>query len=243
MADFYDEDFYQSDKNYIETTNGPIHIHDIPYVTTEPIKYKFIKVCLFYGLFIVVFFMIIYTVFLNERKNKNMDCLHLNNIHAPSFKKIPASINMSKIRIFNFTESLPIEHIILIDINNDIIDIDVKYNYFIKTYKIGSDSLGELIEMDLSFSKSIKEIVLLVNPEKLFASNTKKLVTIELYNFDDKVWEFSSMIDQKENSFKIYKEAPITNVTKMDIHDGKNILISNDLLPIKLEEFTENYEY
>ncbi len=254
MTEIYDDlDIFVDD--YVETKFGKIHRSDIPYVTMEPSSFKIIKACLFYSIFVIVFAVIIYTIYLHHNAKINECSAKETYLRTASIgvKKISSPVEMSQIKIFNFSESLPIEHIILIDMNNNVIDIDVKRNYFIKRSRIGLENRGELLDVDLGSAILVKEIVVLVDPDILFSSGTGTGLSImlELYNFENKVWTHFDVLRKKETTIKTYYEVlnvptePYnSNESYEIIKNGRNreILISNEnTLAIKLREFDETY--
>ncbi len=250
MSEFDDDSF---NDDVIQTKYGKIHISDVPFVTMEPNNRKLIKVCLFYSVFVIIFTIIIYTIYLYQNNEKNTNILREFHLRRTSIgvKKIPSSVKMSRIKIFNFRESLPIEHIVLVDIYNNIVDVDVYRNYFIEKYNIGLENKGEVFDVNFGSTMILKEIILLVNPEKLFSKKVARLsIMIELYNFENKTWTHFDTLREKENSIKIFYEVPDTNSNDIfdeyeKIKDGNNKeinIFNENNLAIKLREFDETYD-
>jgi hypothetical protein len=250
MSEFYADPF---EDDFVETKYGKIHKSHIPYVTIEPNSRKLIKACLFYSIFVLAFTVIIYTIYLHQINKKNARAAREMQLRRASLgvKKIPSAIEMSRIKVFNFNEPLPIEHIVLMDIYNNVVDIDVKRNYFVERYKIGLEKQGELLDADMGSSMTIKEIVIFIDPDKLFSSGSGDGISImlELYNFENKVWTYFDVLNEKENSIKIFYEVPDESPKTFDVYEkiepghSEEIIISNEnALAIKLQEFEETYD-
>lgn len=252
-----------SNSDYVETLHGSIHKDNIPYVIKEPFKHKFAKAFLFYSIFIVIFIVIIYIINSYEYYKKTLAAIkasHLETLATPPIKKVPMIVEMSRIKIFNFINPLPINRIVLIDINNNVIDVDTEHNYFVNKYKIGDEKKGNLIDINFGNTQIIKEIILFVDPDKVIELNPNEgkglFITLDLFNNDNKTWSYSGILSQKENTIKPFKEVfvPLTpyeqkmsTVKPYDelLNSGSNqeILIFNEnKLALKLREHDETYE-
>lgn len=247
--------------NYIEIDKGSIHKDYIPYVIDEPVKYKLSKAVVFYSIFIVLFILVIYITYTYEHHKKLIKDIKKSHLDALSItpQKIPAIAEVSKVRVFNFTQPIPIEHIVLVDINNNIIDVDIKYNYFVKSYNVGPDNQGKLFDIDFGSPQTIKEIMINIDPDKVQLNSSEGkgvYITLELYNGDKKTWQYSGVLSKKENSVRIYKEVykPINQyerkldmINQMELlsNSGTNreiTIFNENALAIKLRELDEDYD-
>jgi hypothetical protein len=259
MTEKYIENPFQYG-DYVETSYGSIHRDDIPYVIQEPFKHKFTKAFLFYSVFIIIFILIIYLTYSYEYHKKVVNAIkvtHMENIILPP-KKIPSSAETSIVKVYNYMKPIPLEHIILIDVYNNVIDVDIQHNYFVHKYKIGEGNMGELYSIDFGSTQIVKEIVLQLNPDGELNTNGVA-ITLDLYNIDNKkTWSYSGPLSQRENTIQIYKEiyVPMNEyeyekklelVNQMEelSNSGTNreiILFNENTLSLKLREQDENYD-
>ncbi len=191
---------------FIETTNGYIHKNDIPFVMDEPFSYKFGKSMLFYSVFIIAFAVVIYIIYAQEYHEKAVKAIRssylMNEGRQPI--KVLSSEEVQTIKVYNYTASFPLEHIVLIDNHGNVIDIDIQRNYFVNHSKIGPHKAGDLYSIDFGSPRRVVEVVLMVDPDKL---NERTGFVLELFDSAGiKVWSHYDLISKKEISIPIYKE-------------------------------------
>lgn len=234
---------------FIETKFGPIYKDDIPYVINEPFSHRFGKSMLFYSVFIIAFVLILYITYMQDYHKKTIKSIHERQLlQSNNIQKIPSSVEAQTIYIYNSTNQIPLDHIVLIDIYNNVIDVDIKYNYFAKHKKIGNS--GDLYSIDFGSAQEIKEITLIMDPDKLFYLHDKNAgYTIDIYNSNKKVWTHSDMINNsKEVTIPIYKDIYLFKPTEYEKLNStgiaKDILLFNEnLLALKLRENGEDGYY
>ncbi len=226
---------------YIETTAGRIYKNDIPYVVDESFLSQFNRAIVFYSVFLIVIILLLYIS--NKRINEDIrrTAKHKMNLkNHYSVKKIPSYAHAQKIKLYNYHEEVPVEHIILIDIYGNLIDVDIERNYFVEKIRLGTDGLLYII--DFGVPKSVREITILTDPEKLL----KEIgYTIELYDtYDNMVWSHTDSLNEKEQTLPIYINIPIKEIDtrlykyeQLPKGNSKEIIIFNEnALFLKLNE-------
>lgn len=220
---------------YIKTKFGNIHLNNIPIVRDEPFTYKFNKAMMFYSIIILILFIIISMIVFNDKPVK----MHID----PILQQQHSSIKMSVIDVYNYNEKINLENIILITTDNNLINIDIKHNAFVKHNDIQS---GNIYTINLQQEYVIREIMLISDAYKYITS-----VNIDLYNLtknNKKVWEYSGYLkDTRENSIQISKlvlnhhkiepELLSDNATTTEV-----ITMNEDNLMLKLSENGEEYK-
>lgn len=238
-----DKEIPISATGFIETKYGKIHKYDIPYVQSEPFYDQALKVLIFYSIFIVVFIIIICVLYMNGNATQ-----HPNQILRQSYQphKINTIAKARVIKISNYRHPIPIEHIILIDVYDNVIDVDVMHNYFIKKHKVGQN--GEMYEIDFGSEQTIKEIIVQLNPDKAWLSSERGLgvnVRIDLFDMDmNKSWNYNGFLTRKHNAIPIHQEVFVdaANRRPMQKNDNELLIINENDLAIKLTEFDETYD-
>ncbi len=240
-----------TNSSYIRTQSGYIHIKDIPEVRSEPLITKFEKSLVFFTAIIVIILVFIYLVHIKQLRTEEMiniqkeEALNQTNrfskTNLDTYEYIPHQVNAQMINVYNQSRHLPLENIVLIDINNNIIDIDIQRNYFLKIYNIGEH--GVMFSMDLGSEKTIREIILISKETEYINA-----VNIDLYDSNRvKVWSFNDYLpDLRENSITIKKLICKPIKSEYEVLGGgptdqEKIINNENHLAFRLSENNESY--
>ncbi len=240
---------------YIETKNGLIHIDDVPRVTTESFKSRIGKAILFYSVFIVALVIIIYLMYAYEYHRRAVQTIKTSHLISSMIQptRVPDIAQTRLIKIYNHNYAIPLSNIILVDIYDNVFDIDTKRNYFISHKKIGEENKGDLFEIDFGKEILVKEIILMVDADKVILQpSTGSGVAINMEIFDinyKRVWSYSSILSQKETTIQIFKEVYQTNSSTrkysfarlVNTDETEKVIFSENELAIKLKEDSEEY--
>ena len=228
-----------------ETTTGTVSDQNLPIIMFETLDEKLFKLTIVIALFVVVMIVIMYFVWVNVFKKKA--CM-TSPIHLPepNIKKVrtPLLANTRIVKLTNNYRRIPVEHIVLVDQHDNIIDIDIKTNYFVERFDVGR---GECYKVDLGSSRFVKEVVVMMNPDITYADRynlyngegSSLPIKLELFDLNGfKSWEYTGIMSDKEN--RVYVEnVRIIKSQKIDKLYDWQLLKENGPAKYKLQENEE----
>lgn len=220
--------------NYVRTQFGDIHMDDIPIVTQQTVDSKINTALVFFSIVIILIVLYIYFT----------DCKPI--VHGPELiiveglsNKVLITQKASSISC-TIADDTPLENIVLITSDSNVIDIDILKNKFVTIVKH-----NDIVVYGLDFKKEldIKEIILISSDDP---DQYIKHVSIDLVGNTGKVWEYAAFLPYlRENSISISKEVikPVEMPIEMlgDAYDSGKKTIMNDNLAMTLTENDENY--
>lgn len=229
--------------NYVKTQFGNIHINDLPLVVPQTTNSKFKTALLFFSIIVVILIIFLYVIRWSpdpQRKEK---------VVVESFTdRVASSVKASAIDVYD-DEEIHLENIVLITTDNNIIDINVFTNKYIKIVK---KDAGVMYTLDFTDEIEIKEILLISDADP---ENYIKHVNIDLHNYlaitdvhaGSKVWEYSGFLPNlRENSLliskQVFKASDWHVATLSDAPNTTQKIIANEReLSLILTEETETY--
>lgn len=228
--------------NYVKTQFGNIHINDLPVVVPQTTDNKVKSSLVFFSviiLLIVIFFHVVKWA-LNPHKKEKI-------IVSGFTDKVPITIAATNICVYDANE-LFLENIVLITSDDNVLDINVLDNAYVKKIKTDCNTVYTL---DFQAELNIKEIILISSDDPI---NYITHVNIDLYNYNTvndmygpKVWEYSSFLPgMRENSILISKQVykpsgwHVQKLSDARTSTEKIIMNENELA-LTLTETSENY--
>lgn len=224
--------------DFVKTRLGNIPINDIPIVRSESFGNKFTKSMMFFSIIILILFIFIYLIKWNKSYKRKVKI----NLES-TFSKQADVVKMTTIDVYNFKDKIMLENIILITNDNNVINISINTNKFIKISQIDQ---GLMYSIDLKKEYEIKEIILISNE-----FNYIKNINIDMFNnltigTGGKVWSYSGILEQKqENSILISKlVATYSKPDPVELDEdntNKKIIMNENNLALTLTEDSEHY--
>lgn len=229
--------------NYVKTQFGDIHIRDLPLVTQQTTNDKFKTAFMFFSIIVIVLIIFLYIIEWPVSAQHNTKKLNIENFT----NKVTTSVVASAIDVY--ADDLQLENIILITTDNNIIDINIFTNKYIKVAK-KEDSI--MYSLDFTDELEIKEIILISDADP---DNYIKHVNIDLHNYlaisdihaGSKVWEYNALLPNlRENSILISKQVFVVSDwhvnTLSNAPNGTQKIIANEReLSLTLTENSEEY--
>lgn len=200
----------------VRTRFGDVHIDDIPIVVPEPLTNKIKSSIVFFGILIIMICIVIFIMPRDRPYKKHV--LMLPKMLSSS----KTSVVINSITVSNFNTLIDLENIVLITVNGNVINIDVKRNPYIVAKAHGQ---GIAFSLNLQSEYEVKEIVL-ISSETNYIHN----VNVDMYLHGPKVWEYSgSLEDRRENVIHINELLVKPNKTQKTFRCKKNDkLITNE---------------
>lgn len=169
---------------YVKTQFGAIPIDSLPVVEDEPVQYVLLKCVVFYSIVVLILLL-----FVASNKNKV--------IVIKKEKSDKTTIRLDSLSVYNPNNPIKLENIILIDTSNNLINIDITQNKFVKIYKKFN---GLMYTIDLEQEIEIKEIG--------FISDINEFITyinVDAYLNGKQTWNFCNHLkNTRENFIKLY---------------------------------------
>lgn len=229
-------------KEYIKTQFGTIPIDYVPVVEPESTKSILTKCTLFYSIIIAIL-IIMFILVPIQSKPKQVEFSKTNQYMTNG---MDTYITIDAVSVYNPDEPIPLENIVLIDKDNNIINIDITQNKAVKIYKYFK---GLMYDIDLGVDMNIMQIGLISDRDYFI-----KYASIDLLLDGKKVWDFSgylqntreNFIQLTEFAFDFTIEEPLLSrvaaTVPNDPIQNKEILLTNEkILGIHLKEQDENY--
>jgi hypothetical protein len=217
---------------YVKTQFGNIHINDIPIVVPETFGSKFKIAIIFFSIIVIIILIFMYNAEWDEPEE-------IDSIDIESFtNKILTNVKASSIDIYE-NDDIYLENIVIITTDNNLIDIDVLRNKYVKTMQTDT---GTIYSIDFKSELDIKEIIL-ISDENHYINH----INVNLFNDGAKVWEYSGFLPgARENSIMISKQIfkPTlwkSNAESIDVMDttdasDKKIIMNENQLSVQLSE-------
>lgn len=173
----------------IETIYGQIDLSDVPHITLEPFEKKIERLAIFYTMIVVIFIAILYRY--SQTFSSGREPLPRCNVEP-----IPAEISAQKLTFYGAGDSVKnIHNIVLLDGDRNIIDIDIKHNYFVKKYITKN---GMLYSIDFGKKLTIQEVIILRN------TPDPSVLYIDAYDENETaVWHHGELLNSTENTIQI----------------------------------------
>lgn len=136
--------------DYVKTQFGNIHMNNIPVVTQQTVNSKTGSAFIFFSIFIIIIIIFIYFIDFNTNVDKK------EQIIVESFtNKVATVVRASSINVYD-TDEIFLENIIFVTSDDNIINIDVLTDKFVKIIKKGESIMYTL---DFKDELAIKEII------------------------------------------------------------------------------------
>ena len=218
---------------YVKTQFGNIHIDDIPIVLHETTGSKFKHALMFFSIIVII----IIIMYMNykpcryESKNEEI-------VLKKSSNNILTSVKATMIDVYDI-DDIYLENIIIVTTDDNIINIDILRNKYVKTIQNNNETIYSL---DFKSELDIKEIIIISDKDHYIDH-----INIDLINRGEKVWEYSGFLqNRRENSIMIskqifkygqYKSDTLNNTAKTT---DEKVIMNENQLSIVLSESGES---
>jgi hypothetical protein len=174
---------YSDRDGNVETFYGKVDAADIPHVVKESLPRRVEKLFMFYIIFIVCLIVILYILasYYTDRPIPKETL-----IRRKKYKQISAQ----KINFYNPNRVINISNIALVDNHRNIIDIDAKYNYFLKKFKVGN---GFLYTIDFGKEIQIADMTIILDSHAEYAAGAAAAILyLDAYDASNtNIWKHS----------------------------------------------------